>query len=214
MSDLTYKGTLTLQSSLGDKLTGSVDIKATEVGTRFFPNGPQNNWYMNYEEFINSGVIDLKATSTTATANVAALKVNLTSSRNNYAQPESASNFETYSGTVNLSLSDSLEISFNEGSKAFETVSQSATIKSGGSEVKLSIDFASGNTAGSWCQWNVIKRCSNEIKLTSTNEKPYTATLKKDINGKTEGNVMLGTIKVGEFVNGMLKINGEEVSLY
>ncbi len=214
LADVTYKGTLTLQSSLGDKLTGSVDITAKEVGTRIFPNGPNSYWYMNYEEFINSGLIDLKATTTTATANVAALKVNLASSRSSYTQPESASNFETYSGTVNLSLADSLEFSFSEGSKAWETVTQSATIKSGGSEVKLSIDFSSSNNTGSWCQWNVIKRCADQIKLTSANANPYTATLTKDNNGKTKGDIMLGTIKVGEFVNGVLKINGEEVSIY
>lgn len=214
LADTRYKGTVTLQSSLGDKLTGSIDIKGTEVGTRVFPNGPQFNWYTYYEEFINSGVIDLKATTTTATANVAALKVNLTSSRNSYTQPESSSNYETYSGTVNLSLTDSLELSFNESAKTWDTFSQSATIKSGGSEVKLSMDYLSTNTTGSWCEWNVIKRCTNQIKLTSTNEKPYTATLTKDSNGKTKGDVMLGTIKVGEFANGVLKINGEEVSLY
>lgn len=213
LADLTYKGTLTLQSSLGDRLTGSIDIKAKEVGTRIFPNGPQYNWYMNYEEFINSGLIDLKASTTTATANVLALKVNLASSRNSYTQPESESNFETYSGTVNLALTDSLEFSFSEGSQAWNAVSQSATIKSGGSEVKMIANYASSNTTGSWCHWNVIKRCTNEIKLTSTNEKPYTATLTKGNTG-TKGDVMLGTIKVGEIANGVLKINGEEVSLY
>lgn len=211
-ANTTLKGGLALESSLGDKLTGTLDVKIYEVGYRV-PTSV-NSWYMLYDDYIQSGIIDLKAVSTTATANVAGLNLVLSSSLPDYTKPEGPGNFETYSGTVKLNLTDSLEFTFNEASKAWSTVTQSATIKSGGSEVKMTMDFVSSNTTGSWCKWNEIKRCTNEIKLTSTNEKPYTAILTKDSNGKTKGDVMLGDIKVGEFANGVLKINGDEVSLY
>lgn len=211
-ANTTLKGGLALESSLGDKLTGTLDVKIYEVGYRV-PTSV-NSWYMLYDDYIQSGIIDLKAESTTASANVAALNLVLSSSLPDYTKPEGPNNFETYSGTVKLSLTDSLEFTFNENSKNWSTVTQSATIKSGGSEVKMTMDFVSSNTTGSWCKWNEIKRCTNEIKLTSTNEKPYTAIMTKDSNGKTKGDVMLGDIKVGEFANGVLKINGEEVSLY
>lgn len=211
LADVSYKGGLTLESNLGDKLTGSIDVQTREVGTRVF-YGNNQNWYMTYDEFIKSGVIDLKATSTGNIANLAALKINLSASRDDYSKPESATNFETYSGTVNLSLTDSLSVLFSESTKAWDTVSQSATIKSGGSEVTLSADYKKDVTSG-WCQWGVIQRCASSVSLTSNNANPYKATLTK-VNGKTQGNIMLGDVKVGEFVNGVLKINGEEVSLY
>lgn len=211
-ANTTLKGGLSLETSLGDKLTGSLDMKIHEVGYRVPTFG--DSWYMLYDDYIQSGIIDLKAVSTTSTSNVAGLNLVLSSSLPDYTKPEGPDNFETYSGTVKLILTDNFEFTFNEASNAWSKVSQSATIKSGGSEVKMTMDFLSSNTTGSWCKWNEIKRCTNEIKLTSTNEKPYNSTLTKDSNGKTKGDVMLGTIKVGEFANGVLKINGEEISLY
>jgi hypothetical protein len=103
---------------------------------------------------------------------------------------------------------------FTESTASWQTINQVATIQSGGSEVRLSAAFSSTNTNGSWCQWNEIKRCTNQINLTSTNANPYTATLTKGSNGKIKGDSFLGALKVGDFVNGVLKINGTEVSLY
>jgi hypothetical protein len=50
--------------------------------------------------------------------------------------------------------------------------------------------------------------------LASTNENPYSATLTKGLNGKTNGEIFLGKTKVGEIVNSVMKINGAEVSFY
>jgi hypothetical protein len=50
--------------------------------------------------------------------------------------------------------------------------------------------------------------------LESANSNPYKATLTKGSNGRTKGDILLGNTKVGEIINGVLKINGAEVSLY
>jgi hypothetical protein len=155
----------------------------------------------------------------TASTNVLGLDLSVKTSMPDYTKPQSRSNYETMDGTFKLALTDSLSLSFNEFSKAPETAVQAVTIKSGTSEVKLSAEYkeAPSGTAG-WCQFSgsesgSIYRCATEIKLTSTNQNPYTATLKR-VNGKTTGDILLGTTKVGEFVNGVMKINGAEVSLY
>jgi hypothetical protein len=209
------KGGLTLEASNGDRLTGNLDIKMVDVARRVLYGSSQNNY--GYEEYITDGTISLKAQTTASgrAMEVLALNMNLSYSLPDYAKPVSASNVETYSGTVNLALADKLTtLVFTESASTWQTVNQSATIQSGGSEVNLRIAFSSANTNGAWCQWNEIKRCANEISLTSTNANPYTATLTKGSNGRTKGDIFLGATKVGEIVNGVLKINGVEVSLY
>jgi hypothetical protein len=209
------KGGLTLEASNGDRLSGSFDIKMVDVARRVLFGNSQGQ--SGYEEYITDGTISLKAQTTASggAMEVLALDMKLSSSLPDYAKPVSASNVETYSGTVNLALADKLTtLVFTESASTWQTVNQSATIQSGGSEVNLRIAFSSVNTNGAWCQWNEIKRCANQINLTSTNANPYTATLTKGTNGKSKGDIFLGSTKVGEIVNGVLKINGAEVSLY
>jgi hypothetical protein len=121
---------------------------------------------------------------------------------------------------LKLALADNLFLTFTEKSATYDKVSQVATIKSGTSEVQLTAEYKEAPQGSSgWCQYSgsasgSIYRCASELKLKSTNANPYTATLTKGANGKTKGDVLLGSTKVGEFVNGVLKINGTEVSLY
>jgi hypothetical protein len=211
LADMTFKGGLTLEANNGDKLTGAIDLTMIEVTRQSANTGYQIN-----DSFITSGTINLKAV--TATTNVLALDVSLKTSLPDYTKDESKTNYQTLDGTVKLALTDSLFFTFTEKSSQWDTVSQVATIKSGTSEIELSALFKAGAT-GKWCQksggegGSSIYRCASELKLRSTNANPYTATLTSD-NGKTVGDVFLGSTKVGEFVNGVLKINGTEVSLY
>ena len=106
-------------------------------------------------------------------------------------------------------------MTFNESFTDWKEVKQSVAIASGLSGVKLDVTYTLDKQSGAWCQWNHdVKRCANELKLESTNANPYKATLTKNNNGKITGDIFLGTTKVGEIVNGVLKINGAEVSLY
>ena len=212
INDVQLKGGLSLSASNGDRLSGSLDLKVVEVyGTQ------GSSWTNDYDEFVTDGTINLKAVTTASGGSMEILElgVRLTSSLPDYAKPVSSSNVETYNGTVTLALADKqTTLVFTESTASWQTINQVATIQSGGSEVRLSDAFSSTNTNGSWCQWNEIKRCTNQINLTSTNANPYTATLTKGSNGKIKGDIFLGALKVGEFVNGVLKINGTEVSLY
>jgi len=213
LADMTFKGGLTLEANNGDKLTGAIDLTMIEVTRQSANTGYQIN-----DSFITSGTISLKAV--TATTNVLALDVSLKTSLPDYTKDDDKDNYETMDGTVKLSLTDSLFFTFTEKSPTWDKVSQVATIKSGTSEVQLTAEYkaATPGSAG-WCQYSggasgSIYRCASELKLKSTNANPYTATLTKGANGKTKGDVLLGSTKVGEFVNGILKINGTEVSLY
>jgi len=176
-----------------------------------------------YEEYITDGTISLQAQTTASggTMEVLSLDMKLTSSLPDYAKPVSASNVETYSGTVNLALADKLTtLVFTESASTWQTFKQSATIQSGGSAVKLSAEFnLSPRDSIGWCQFSgsasgSVYRCAKEFILESTNTNPYRATLTKGSNGRTKGDIFLGATKVGEIVNGVLKINGVEVSLY
>lgn len=229
LTDLTFKGGLSIEASNGDKLTGSVDLTFVEVSRKVF-NESDNDYFENNDQFITYGVINLKAV--TATANVLALDVTLKTSMPDYTKPESNENYETSDGTVKLALTDSLFLTFTEKSSQWDTVSQVASIKSGTSEIQLTAEFKAGAT-GKWCLWSGgggssavpvvdggafsasggVYRCASELKLISTNANPYNATL-ISVDGKTVGDVFLGLTKVGEFVNGSLTINGIEVSIY
>lgn len=211
LADLTLKGGLSIAANNGDKLSGTIDLTAVEFAKNM-------DFYTDYQQFITAGTLSLKAV--TASTNVLGLDVSLKTTLADYTKPQNKTdNYETSDGTIKLSLTDSLALTFNESSAVAQKVTQVVTIKSGTSEVKLSAEYneASSNSPG-WCQFSggesgSIYRCASEIKLTSTNANPYTATLKRD-NGKTNGDIFLGTTKVGEFVNGVMKINGAEVSLY
>jgi hypothetical protein len=213
LADMTFKGGLTLEANNGDKLTGAIDLTMIEVTRQSANTGYQIN-----DSFITSGTINLKAV--TATTNVLALDVSLVTSLPDYTKDESKENYETSEGTLKLALADNLFLTFTEKSATYDKVSQVATIKSGTSEVQLTAEYKEAPQGSSgWCQYSgsasgSIYRCASELKLKSTNANPYTATLTKGANGKTKGDVLLGSTKVGEFVNGVLKINGTEVSLY
>jgi hypothetical protein len=218
LADMTLKGGLTLEANNGDKLTGVIDLTMVEATKKFFYGFNNQSFYENSDNIITSGTINLKAV--TATTNVVALDVSFKTSMPDYTKDESKTNYETSDVTLNLALLDNLFITFTEKSATYDKVSQMATIKSGTSEVQLTAEFkeAPQGTLG-WCQYSdsasgSIYRCASEMKLNSTNANPYTATLTKGANGKTKGDVLLGSTKVGEFVNGILKINGTEVSLY
>ena len=230
LADMTLKGGLTLEANNGDKLTGAIDLTMVEVTRKIACLNVNQYCYEIHDEFITSGTLNLKAV--TPTTNVLALDVSLKTSLPDYTKDVSKDNYETSDGTLKLALADNLFITFTEKSSQWETVTQAATIKSGTSEIQLSAVFTAGNT-GKWCQsvgggsapTNVIGgdsdggsftfyRCASEIKLKSTNANPYTATLTKGQNGRTQGDIFLGSTKVGELVNGVLKINGTEVSLY
>jgi len=216
IADVTFKGGLSLAASNGDNLSGSLDVTMVEITKKVF-YGNNNEWsYNDYDEYVTAGKINLKAVSTASGSAMEILELgfNLTSKLPDDTKPAGPTNVETYSGTVNLALADKLTtLVFTESAKDWKNMNQTATIQSGGSQVTLSIDYSSDITNGAWCQWNEIQRCANEAKLTSNNANPYTATLKK-VDGKTTGDIFLGSTKVGEIVNGVLKINGAEVSLY
>jgi hypothetical protein len=218
LADMTLKGGLTLEANNGDKLTGQINLTMVDVTRKvFYGNNNQSSYEIN-DNFVTSGTINLKAV--TATTNVLALDVSLVTSLPDYTKDESKENYETSEGTLKLALADNLFLTFTEKSATYDKVSQVATIKSGTSEVQLTAEYKEAPQGSSgWCQYSgsasgSIYRCASELKLKSTNANPYTATLTKGANGKTKGDVLLGSTKVGELVNGVLKINGTEVSLY
>jgi hypothetical protein len=218
VSNISFKGGLSLAASNGDKLSGTLDIKMVEV-RRQVSYGMNNAWsYTEFDEFVTDGVIKLKAVTTASGAamDILALDVSGVSAQPSYTTPVSATNVETYSATVKIALADNLtNLTFNESASNWQDLKQTISIASGLSEVKLNVTYSLANQSGSWCQWNHnVKRCASELRLESANSNPYKATLTKGSNGRTKGDILLGNTKVGEIINGVLKINGAEVSLY
>jgi hypothetical protein len=220
-SNVSFKGGISLAASNGDRLSGTLDMKMVEV-RRVVSFGAatsvQSYSYTVLDDFLTDGVIQLKA-ETTATGpkmEILALDATVKASQSDYTKPVTASNPETFNGSFKIALADNLtSLTFNESAADWKEVKQSVAIVSGLSGVKLDVTYTLDKQSGAWCQWNHdVKRCANELKLESTNANPYNATLTKNNNGKITGDIFLGPTKVGEIVNGVLKINGAEVSLY
>jgi hypothetical protein len=218
VSNVSFKGGISLAASNGDRLSGSLDIKMVQVKRQVFYGPATSGWYYTeFDEFMTDGVIKLKAETTASTKmEILAIDASMKSSQSDYTKPVTSSNPETYNGSFKLALADNLtSLAFNESATDWKEVKQSVSIASGLSGVKLDVTYTLDKQSGSWCQWNHnVKRCSNELKLESANANPYKATLTKSLNGKTNGEIFLGTTKVGEIVNSVMKINGAEVSFY
>jgi hypothetical protein len=218
VSNISFKGGLSLVASNGDKLSGTLDIKMVEVRRQVFYGRNNEFSYTDFDEYVTDGDIQIKALTTASGAplEIVALDFNWISRQPSYTLPVNANNVESYDGSVKIALADKLtSLTFNESATNWQDVKQAVSIASGLSEVRLSATFSLANQSGSWCRWNHnVKRCANQLNLESANANPYKATLTKDSNGKTKGDILLGNTKVGEFVNGVMKINGAEVSLY
>jgi len=244
LTDMTLKGGLTLEANNGDKLTGAIDLTMVEVKRIFYGSNNQFYYEIQDEFVTSGTINLKAVTATTnVLALDVSLKTSLPDytqdeSKTNYQTSdgtlklvltdsltltltEKSSQWDTVSqvatiksGTSEIQLSAVYKTgatgkwcgSFGSGGGAASSASPVSIGGGGGAVPAVSID---GPSIVGYSNY----RCASELKLRSTNANPYTATL-TSVNGKTVGDVFLGSTKVGEFVNGVLKINGTEVSLY
>jgi hypothetical protein len=161
--------------------------------------------------------MDLQLTAVNNNSQLLKLGITGTQIERDTFSAESPTNFDTYSVAGSMVLSDSLTLNVNWSQSDWVTEIVDATIISGGSQVKLSGTFTTNIALGGnlmrnkWCVSNDL-RCTKELNLESS-DKTYTATLKR-VSGQANGDIYKGNIKVGVIQNGMLQINGREVSIY
>lgn len=219
-TDTPQKGTLSgeviLSVSNGDMLQGSIKAsgdKRTITRNYCAPYGTCN--YTQHD--VSFTDMELHLTAINNNSQLLKLDVIGTQVERDNNKVESASNFTKFNAEASVVLTDSLTLKINGSQSEWSTENYTATITSGGSEVKVSttltIDAAvGGNIAkNKWCTGDDL-RCTKQLNLTSAGNL-YTATLMRS-NGKAQGDIYKGATKVGIIQNGLIQINGRDVSIY
>lgn len=190
-------GGVTLSSSLGDKLAGSLELEAKE------------KTLLNYETAseLTKLTLSLKAEAAPNPATqYAALRIVANASPKDF----SGLAYDTYSLAANVELTDLTKLGLNVSRAAANAVNASATIGSNGSVAILSVK-ADGST-GQYCfpADNGAKLCGNELKI-SAKDGAYTAVL---TNGASTGDIFSNGVKVGTISRSGVKVDGQEYSFY
>lgn len=178
-------GGLSINNSYGDKLSGSVSLDMVKLGQ----DSTSLEAYPKAASLNVTGYGDdktLVAIDLSATADYTTFKPWLVESETNPS-----------SGTANIKLA-----LVNEGVK-LEIVGN----KTGYNKSDLKVVFKSGANS---ITATAVKG-SNEINMTSSSG-DFTAKLTKGTDGATTGKIYKGSVQVGTIEDGMIKVNGQELS--
>jgi hypothetical protein len=216
----TITGEVTLSANNGDKLQGTIVASGNTTQT--------THTYFSYNCGLNTGCtaiwtedeltlgdFELHLTAMNSNSQLLALDVIGSQTMRDKNKPESATNFTKFSSDISVVMTQSLTLKMSSGISDWSTEKYAVTIASGGSEVNVSGVFtiaeaAPGNTSNKWCV-NTL-RCASHLDLTSGN-KVYSAKLTR-LNGQPQGDIYKGSTQVGVIKDGIMQINGREVSIY
>lgn len=211
-ASFSMKGGLSLASSKGDSLTGTMNISGV--------NRPIKEYGYTYTDgFITDISIALKA-SESSQGEMLALDVNGSRKLSDMTKARSSSNFETFNGSIGVGLAANTKVTATETRSIWEKLSTSVDLQSGSSKLRLTGDYSLASTSSDskWCRWDQgAVLCTDTLTL-SANDGTYTGVLKKSSSGTTadlyKGTATTGT-KIGALTkNGMIQIDGKEYSLY
>ncbi|PUE06462.1 hypothetical protein B9Z51_16825 [Limnohabitans sp. T6-5] len=223
-TDMPQKGTLsgevTLAASNGDVLTGTLAASGHQIQiTHNYSyycgsvNLCSNSWTENDVSWTD---IRLHLSATNNNSQLLALDVTGTQNAMDLNQAEGASNFTKYSLDATAVLTDTLTLKINGSQSEWNTENYAFTIASGGSEVKVSgmftINEAEGIIKDKWCNNTNVLRCAIYLDLKTANN-VYTAKLTR-LNGKPQGDIYKGSTQVGVIKDGIIQVNGRDVSIY
>lgn len=211
------KGSLTLASNKNDALTGSLDISGVEQ-TLTQTWGTYNYTYT--EDFIKRAVIELKATESSQ-GEILALNISGIKNLKDLSKAQSPSNPETFDVTASVALANNTTVSLNLVQPDAKTLTQSVTLQSGTSKLRLSGSLAEASALSNakWCSnQSGIPLCTETLSL-SVNDGSYTGVVKKSSDGAVTADLFKGSstsgTKVGVITKqGMIEIDGKAYSLY
>ncbi len=190
-------GGVTLSSSLGDKLAGTLDLEVKEKELSSFDTTGE----------LTKLILSLKAEAAPNPATqYAALGIVANASQKDF----SGLGYDSYSLAANVELTNLTKLGLNVSRAAANVVNATATIGSNGSVVILSVKADSA--IGKYCfpADGGAKLCGNELKI-SAKDGAYTAVLK---NGASSGDILSNGVKVGTISRSGIKVDGQEYSFY
>lgn len=192
-------GGVTLSTSLGDKLAGSLELEAKEKSLSNYENTGE----------LTKLVLSLKAEAAPNPAKqYAALSIVANASPKNF----SGLTYDTYNLNANVELTDLTRLGLNVNRSAANLVNATATIGSNGSVAILSVKADSAT--GAYCFHTDgdgdNKLCGSELKI-STKDGAYTAVL---ASGASTGDIFSNGVKVGTISRSGVKVDGKEYSFY
>lgn len=194
----TIKAGLALEMSNGDKLVGQGEM-----------------FLRRSDDFPTSIKLSLSAVNQGAAVGSLTVEGSITPPANVNA-PISSSNWGKTVMNFDLGLPKGTSLSLKMDNSSFSSTTQTLTIKTSANEVKLSATYAQTsqpNYSTSWCEeLDGIYRCASSITVTTT-DGTYSAIITK-AKGQPVGDIKRGETVVGKVINGIIQIDGVEVSLY
>ena len=184
--DASVSGGLSISNSYNDKLSGTVAINFVGLG----PDSASKQAYTQSATLNVTGYGDDKT--------LLALDIGAKVNYDNYKPWETESENNAEIATANVSIA-----MVNDGVKLDITGN-----KTGYNKNDLKVVFKSG--ANSITATGV--KGSNKIDITSSSG-DFKAELTKGTDGKTTGVIKQGSVQVGTIEDGMIKVNGQELSL-
>jgi hypothetical protein len=186
---MTASGSLSINNSYNDKLTGTLDLTMVKLG-------PTVNLM---EGYVTSASLNVTGYGDDKT--LLALGIGATIDYTTYKPWIAESSSNSGSATANVKLAF-----INEGVKLDITAKQNSY-----QNVDMKVVFKSGLNSITATS-NVMNAVVKEVLFTSSSG-DFTAKLTKDTNGATTGVIKQGNVQVGTIEGGLIKVNGKELSL-
>ena len=194
----TIKAGLALEMSNGDRLVGQGEMLMRRS-----------------DDFVTSFKLSLSAVNQGAAVGSLAIEGARTPPTNLNA-PVSSTNWGKTVMNFDLGLPKGTSLRLEMNNSEFRSAAQKLTIKTSSHEVVLSANYVQTFRPNDWTGWceelDGIYRCASSITVSTTGG-AYSATMTKQ-NGNPVGDIKRGDTVVGKVVNGIIQIDGVEVSLY
>jgi len=191
-------GKVTLSSTLGDQLAGSLDLEAKQKTVTGGAKASE----------LSKLVLSLKAE---AAPNPATQYASLRIAASGSQKAFSNLGFDSYSLDANVELTNLTKLGLNVSRAAADAVNATATIGSNGSVAVLSVKADA--SSGKYCfpADNGARLCGSELKI-SAKDGAYTAVL---VGGARTGDILNSSnVKVGTISRSGVKVDGKEYSFY
>lgn len=190
-------GGVTLSSSLGDKLAGTLDLEGKQ---KTLTGGAKSSE-------LTKLILSLKAE---AAPNPATQYASLRIVANGSQKDFSSLGYDSYSLEANVELTNLTKLGLKMDRAAANVVNATATIGSNGSVAILSVKADSATGAYCFPSDNDAQLCGNELKI-SAKDGAYTAVL---AGGASSGDIFSNGVKVGTISRSGVKVDGKEYSFY
>jgi hypothetical protein len=179
-------GGLSIENALKDKLSGTISLTSVDLG----PDADSLQSYQKDGSLNVKGYVDGKT--------LIALGLSGSNDYTKYKPWEVESEANAQIATANVSIGlvdDGVKLDITGNKTGYNKRDLKVVFKSGANSITATAD-----------------KGSNDVNLTSSSGN-FTAKLTKGTDGVTTGKIYQGSVQVGTIEDGMIKVNGQELSL-